>query len=78
MDELERLVNYKEFTQSVQKPKKKLTHTDYELNNLIKKYNGYLRDFQKKHDYNDELITMLTLIQISLNELYGKKINDIF
>jgi hypothetical protein len=78
MEDLEELVNYKEITQPILKPKKKITHTDCEINNLIRKYNGYLKDFQKKHDYNDELINMLTLIQISLNELYGKKINDIF
>lgn len=78
MDELERLVNYKNLSGPILKPKNKLAHTDTEINSLIRKYNGYLRDFQKKHEYNEELITILTLIQISLNDLYGKKINDIF
>ena len=78
MNELESLIEYKGLQQPILKENKKILHTDEEINNLIRKYNFYLKDFQKQHNYSEELITILTLIQISLNDLYGKNINDIF
>ena len=72
------IIHYDNYEGPKLKPIDKMLHSNEELNKQIFNYYGYLQDIKKKYNYSDNLISLLTLIQISLNDLYGKKINDIF
>lgn len=75
----ERSITYYEgYDKPLLKPINKMLHTNEDINKKIYNNIGHLKEFQKKYNYNDYLIYLLSIIQISLNDLYGKEINDLF
>ena len=73
-----RLKDFEKYENKQQKPLQRKLHSDKEINIELRNNYEELQNLEKKYNYNLELIAMLSVVKLSLNDLYGKEIDDLF